>query len=96
MNLLCQWTKYHLKTNEVTSYDYGIEVHIQTVDIGPEQIRESSYEDVARVQDGFQYVLDGKGNVAKDTLGNDLKEPKFIEVSIELIKVGSAISTESI
>lgn len=85
-DLNSEWTKYHLKANEVASYDYGIEVHIETVDIGPEQIRESNYEDVARVQDGFQYVLDGKGNVAKDSLGNDIKEPKFVEVKALITK----------
>lgn len=85
-DLNSQWTKYHLKANEVSSYDYSIEVHIQTVDIGPEQIRETNYEDIAKVQDGYQYVLDEKGNVAKDTLGNDLKEPKHIEVKALITK----------
>jgi hypothetical protein len=85
-DLNSEWTKYHLKANEFSIYDFGIEVHIQTVDIGPEQIRETNYEDVAKVQDGFQYILDGKGNVAKDTLGNDLKEPKYVDVKALITK----------
>ena len=80
------WTKYHLNNNARSSYDYAIEVRIGNVDIGPEQIRESSYEDVKKVQDGYQYVLDGKGNVAKDTLGNDLKEPRYIDAKAFIVK----------
>ena len=85
-DLNSEWTKYHLNKNDVAQYDYAIEVHITNVDIGPEQIRESTYEDVTKVQDGYQYVLDGKGNVAKDTLGNDLKEPKYVDVKAIITK----------
>lgn len=81
-----EWTKYHLNQNDVSSYDYAIEVHIQNVDIGPEQIRESQYEDIKKVQDGEQYVLDGKGNVVKDTLGNDVKEPRYIDAKALITK----------
>lgn len=93
-DLNSEWTKYHFNSSDVAKYDYAIEVRVQNVNIGPEQIRESKYEDVKKVQDGFQYVLDGKGNVAKDTLGNDIKEPKYIDVKAlitrtEQTKVGT-------
>lgn len=91
--LNADWTKYHFNKNDVAQFDYAIEVRIQTIDIGPEQLRETQYEEVKRIQDGFQYVLDGKGNVEKDSLGNDIKEPKYINVKAfitktEQIKVG--------
>lgn len=85
-DLNSKWTKYHLKNNSSIHYDYAIEVHIQNVNIGPEQIRESNYEDVRKVQDGVEYVLDGKGNVAKDTLGNDITRPRFINVKALITK----------
>ncbi len=97
-DLNAEWTKFHLNKNDVNKYDYNIDVNIRTVDIGPEQIRESQYEDIAKVQDGFQYVLDGKGNVAKDTLGNDIKEPRYINAKAlvtktEQTKIGSLSGT---
>ena len=85
-DLNSDWVKYHLNKSDVTNYDFAIEVHINNVDIGPEQIRETYYEDTKKVQDGFQYVLDGKGNVAKDTLGNDIKEPKYVTVKALVIQ----------
>lgn len=84
------WTKYYLKNTNAINFDYAIEVHIQIVDISPERIRESNYEDVKKVQDGVQYVLDGKGNVAKDTLGNDITEPRFINVKALISKTEQA------
>ena len=81
-----EWTKYHLTNTSGINFDYAIEVHIQNVDISPERIRESNYEDVKKVQDGVQYVLDGKGNVVKDTLGNDVTEPRYITVKALITK----------
>lgn len=89
-----EWTKYFFDQNAVSKFDYAIEVRVENVNIGPEQIRESQYEDIAKIQDGEQYVLDGKGNVAKDTLGNDITEPRYIDAralitKTEQTKVGS-------
>lgn len=93
-NLNTEWTKYHFKSTDVAKFDYAIEVRVQNVNIGPEQIRESQYEDSKKIQDGYQYVLDGKGNVAKDTLGNDITEPRYIDIKAlitrtEQTKVGT-------
>lgn len=81
-----EWTKYYFDQNAVSKFDYAIEVRVQNVDIGPEQVRESQYEDIKKIEDGEQYVLDGKGNVAKDTLGNDITEPRFIDVRALITK----------
>lgn len=75
------WTKYYLDPKDRSAYDYFIEVHITNVDIGPEQVNNNSYTDTKKVQDGFRYVLDSKGNVAKDSLGNDIKEPVYKNIS---------------
>lgn len=89
-----EWTKYFFDKTAVAKFDYAIEVRVQNINIGPEQIRESQYEDIKKVQDGEQYVLDGKGNVAKDTLGNDITEPRYINIKAlitrtEQTKIGS-------
>ncbi|MCD8528505.1 MAG: hypothetical protein LRY27_00640 [Chitinophagales bacterium] len=74
------WTKYHTNQNDRSAYDYLLEVHVLTIDIGPEQVNNTSYQDKKQVQDGFQYILDGKGNVMKDSLGNDMKEPAYKDI----------------
>jgi tetratricopeptide (TPR) repeat protein len=81
------WTKYHLNPADRTSYDYLIEVHVTNVDLGPEQVNNTSYVDEKKVQDGFQYVLDSNGNVAKDSLGNDMKEPAFKNISAKVFRI---------
>ena len=80
------WTKYYLNPKARTNFDYIIEVHVSNVDIGPEQVNNTSYVDQKKVQDGFQYVLDANGNVAKDSLGNDMKEPAFKNISAKVFR----------
>ncbi|MCB0509896.1 MAG: hypothetical protein KDC82_03960 [Bacteroidetes bacterium] len=80
------WTNYHLNASDRSSYDYLIEVHINLVEIGPEQISNTSYQDKKKIQDGFTYVLDDKGNVEKDSLGNDIKVPAFKEITATVFR----------
>lgn len=74
-----QWTKYSWAI-EPNQADYTINVKILNVNIGPEQIKETEYQEVNTITDGVRYVLDIKGNVAKDSLGNDITEPNIIDV----------------
>ena len=80
------WTKYTKDQDARDSYDYIIEVHVTNIDIGPEQVIQNQYNDSKQVQDGFQYVLDANGNVAKDTLGNDLKEPRYVTIQATIFQ----------
>ena len=47
------------------------------INISPEQTNEKQIIKEKQIRDGFDYVLDSNGNVAKDSLGNDLKVDKF-------------------
>lgn len=80
------WTKYHLDNQAITNFDYYIDVLIFQVNIGPEQVNSTQYTDEKQVQDGFQYVLDANGNVAKDSLGNDIKEPKYKTITATIYR----------
>jgi len=72
------WTEYYLgRTDRNVEYDYYITVFVQNIIISPERIEQSEYERRKEVQDGFTYALDSKGNVKKDTLGNDIKVPRY-------------------
>tara|TARA_B100001093_G_scaffold515720_1_gene592689 strand:- start:1009 stop:2190 length:1182 start_codon:yes stop_codon:yes gene_type:complete len=80
------WTKYHLDHQAKSSFDYFIDIVVFQVNIGPEQVNNSSYIDKKTVQDGFEYVLDANGNVAKDSLGNDITEAKYKEIAATVYK----------
>jgi len=77
------WTVYHNQKVDDIDYDYNLSVIFQDIILSPEQIKERIIIQEKLVQDGFEYILDENGNVAKDSLGNDLKEDKFIKVTCE-------------
>lgn len=74
------WTEYFTNPKALSSFDYQIELAITDIDISPEVIRERQYVDRKEIQDGFEYVLDNNGNVMKDTLGNDIKVDRYIDI----------------
>ena len=80
------WVNYDV--NEVKSriYTYVILVNIKVIDVSPETLKEIHYTETKEVEDGFTYLLDDKGNVVKDSLGNDIKIPKYKTISCEVIE----------
>lgn len=80
------WTNYYLDPgNEIM--DYRVDAVIQSVDISPERMNERIYQDRREIEEGWAYVLDDNGNVAKDSLGNDIKVPKKIWVAADVIEL---------
>lgn len=74
------WQQYYIYEDRQVNFDYEIKVAITQIAVSPELIREREYVDTRNIQDGFEYVLDNKGNVLKDSLGNDVTIPKEITV----------------
>lgn len=85
-DLNTQWLNYDLKPAPGTDYDYYIVLTIQSINVSPEQIRETVFTDEKEVQDGFKYVLDKKGNVKKDSVGNDIKVPQYKTIKCKVIE----------
>ena len=54
---------------------------MKLIDVAPESVKEIQYVESKEVQDGWDYFLDNKGNVKKDSLGNDIKKPKYKTIS---------------
>ncbi|MBN4081560.1 hypothetical protein JYU23_00360 [bacterium AH-315-C07] len=81
------WLTYHTNPRKGVKYDYSIIVKLKVIDVAPESSKEIHYTDEKRVRDGFKYVLDNKGNVKKDSLGNDLKEPKFKIIKCNVVEI---------
>ncbi len=75
------WVKYYSTIDKVNiEFDYAIVMNIRDINISPEQLREREYPEEKSIEDGWQYELDNKGNVKKDSLGNDIKTKKYTTV----------------
>ena len=79
-DLNSQWKVYHTRPVKGQEYDYEVVMRINRIEISPGLVKEREYEDRAIVEDGWTYLLDENGNVSKDSLGNDIKVPREVEV----------------
>ena len=80
------WTVYHATQNQNVNYDYGMQLQLKQINISPEQVREREFLRTKEIKDGWEYQLDSDGNVAKDSLGNDIKVDKFIEIRARILE----------
>lgn len=82
-----RWTEYYLGNDDEVPIDIKAILKIQHIDISPERETVTHFIESKEIQDGFTYELDEKGNVKKDTLGNDIKKPKFKTITAEVIEI---------
>jgi hypothetical protein len=83
-DLNANWLLYETKENKQRHYDYTILVNMKQIDVSPESVKEINTTETKEVQDGYEYVLDDRGNVKKDSLGNDIKKPKYKTIKCTL------------
>jgi hypothetical protein len=88
------WTVYHASQNEDTAYDYAMQLQLKQINISPERINERQYLRKKEIVDGWEYELDGNGNVVKDTLGNDIKIDKIVDVKCRFFEYNQSKSTQ--
>lgn len=81
------WLNYDTKADESLYYDYSIVLNVNNILVSPEQVKEESYTDQKEIQDGFKYKLDSKGNVMKDSSGNDIKIPIIKIITCKVVMV---------
>ncbi|MEZ4985791.1 MAG: hypothetical protein R2795_12285 [Saprospiraceae bacterium] len=81
------WQQYHLANRGAQDFDFEIRLRITDIRVTPEVVRERQYTDTKEVEDGWEYVLDNRGNVAKDSLGNDIKVPRKVKVFATVTEV---------
>ena len=82
-----RWRVFDFQRRDDRSYDYSARIVIRDIAVSPDRISERQYVDEQEVTDGKEYVLDGNGNVAKDTLGNDITRDRRIVVQAQVIEV---------
>jgi hypothetical protein len=73
-----EWVEYHISNlNGNIEYDYFINVNVNNIVVSPNQISRKELKFKKEVEDGFEYKFDRRGNVMKDSLGNDIKIKKY-------------------
>jgi hypothetical protein len=86
-SLNSEWVEYHTQNlNNNTEYDYFANVNIKVIAVSPDQSFTRDSVIKREIEDGYSYVLDKKGNVMKDTLGNDIKQKKYKTVQCAIIE----------
>lgn len=82
-----EWVEYHTQNlNSNTNYDYFINVNVKSIIVSPDQTVQKDTVVKRDVEDGFTYVLDKKGNVTRDSLGNDVKIKKYKTLQCALVE----------
>lgn len=81
-----QWIEFDVNRIQGKQYDYDVVLNIHMIDVSPERVKETRFTESKEVEDGWEYQLDRKGNVMKDSLGNDIKIPKFKVISCDVVE----------
>ena len=81
-----EWVEYHIMNlDENVNYDYFININVRNIAVSPDRSEERDSVVKRDVEDGFTYQLDKRGNVIKDTLGNDIRVKKYKSLQCALI-----------
>jgi hypothetical protein len=82
-----EWVEYNTrKIDNSVQYDYYIDIILQAIDVSPDLVQDKDLIEKKTVDNGFEYVLDAKGNVMKDTAGNDIKIKRYKEIQCTVIE----------
>ena len=81
------WTQYHTQQDSAIDYMYGVTLNFKEITIAPEKLNEIQQRRSKRIKDGWEYVYDSNGNVAKDSLGNDIKKDKYLTISARVMMI---------
>jgi len=86
-SLNSEWVEYHTQNlNANTQFDYFVNVNVKNIAVSPDGTLQKDTVIKRDVEDGFTYVLDKKGNVMRDSLGNDIKQKKYKTLQCALIE----------
>ncbi len=77
------WAVYHSTPDDKITYDYNMRVNLRDINVSPEQIKERQVIKEKQVVDGKKNLLDERGQVVKDTLGNTIQVDNLKSVRCE-------------
>lgn len=81
---LSNWVALYTNSNDRNQFDFAVRLILTDSYISPGTIKESFYHEEKEVEDGWQYVYDSRGNVMKDSSGNDIKVPKYTKITAKV------------
>ncbi|MBW6502348.1 MAG: hypothetical protein K0B05_13240 [Bacteroidales bacterium] len=82
-----EWVEYNIQILDPdTQFDYFVNVNVRNIGVSPDQTMQRDTVVKKEVEDGFIYQLDAKGNVMKDSVGNDIKTPRYKTLQCALIE----------
>ncbi|WP_020569873.1 hypothetical protein [Neolewinella persica] len=82
-----RWRIFEAAKKPGRQYDYVARIIMRNIDVSPERSSERQYIDEKEIIDGTEYILDERGNVAKDSLGNDRTKPKKVIIRADVFEV---------
>lgn len=80
------WERFYNSNSARSKFDYVATIVILDVLTSREEFRERSQDYTKEIVDGWEYVLDSRGNVLKDSLGNDVKRDKYVKVNATVVE----------
>ena len=81
------WDRFYTSAEESDAMDYHVILKILDVRVGGEEWAEKHFAVSREITDGWEYVLDENGNVAKDSLGNDIKRDRIVHVHATVVEM---------
>ena len=82
-----EWVEYYTrKLDDNVRYDYYIDIILQSITVTPDLTKDRDFIEKKTIENGFEYVLDAKGNVMRDTAGNDIKLKKYKDIQCTVIE----------
>lgn len=82
-----EWKEFFFDAKPGEQFDYKAVFKIREISVSPERVSERVYFDEKTIEDGWEYVLDKRGNVMKDTLGNDIKRTRYAQIRAQVLEV---------
>jgi len=81
------WVQYYTNVpRNNMQFDYFINVNLNNIVVSPGTTSQKDTRYQKEVQDGFSYQLDRRGNVMKDSLGNDIRIPRYKTLNCVVIE----------
>jgi hypothetical protein len=81
------WESFHLRKPVDAPIDYIAILEIKDINVSPEREKETHFIESKEIQDGEEYVLDGNGDIVRDSLGNKLTTPRYITIQAEVVEL---------
>ncbi|MCF8370172.1 MAG: hypothetical protein K9H64_01030 [Bacteroidales bacterium] len=80
------WVQYK-KGSSSRHYDYMVDIEMNKIILSPKSVNQNNFTENMQIKDGWEYEYDSKGNVKKDSLGNDIKHIKYKNISCNVKEV---------